>query len=836
LNYSIRVLWAVGAASGLLACSVPVAGPGAGPAVSVSQGGDIRQAEATKGRLTGNVSMRGVGAAAGLEVKVYAAESGPQMPHWTTVTDGAGRFEVSVPAGSYNVLVRKPGSNLAAARFGVQADTVVDIDLVPTGTVTGKVRLMPAGQAIGTDVFVPGTGLSAKAGFDGTFTLADVPVGTYRLVAVRPGFGLVESAAVEVGPSGSRQVPELVLASTRDLRTLTGQVALTGAVRKTAAQELPGCWQVPTTETARSPEGVLVTVFNADGETATASTAVDGSYRIENFPAGLLTYHFEKPGYYDQWWATSVAPFNPYPYGPGQQVFSPNNPLALRDLLIDPVAYPLGLGQTYSLTTGYANPQMGAQRDPSLFTWTTSAPGVVTVDKGLLSAVGTGTAEVSVVDPEDTSRKATVSVTVQPFREDSVTGQLDLTGISNPGDLRLGWEGLTSGNGLVPSASGLVQKEGLCAGDYRLTWQRPSGGASTLLQSYRSALLKVPHGPGADPQATMNLTWDWLPAGVATDAIEVVSGAAFSVSFKPYPGATRYMLDLLDVNGQLLSSVVGTASPLVATAPAFGNFKYRLKMAQGTSEGFSGETAGSPLLVLRAPQFASIEPGTFVMGEAGRTNATQSVTLTRGFFMQKTHVTQALWQALMGNNPSGFRGCAECPVEQVSWFDAIGFANAMSRLKGLPEVYNADGSLKSGSDIYATTGYRLPTEAEWEYAYRAGTTTAWYNGDDESKVEDIAWFGGNSDYLTQPVGQKQPNAFGLFDMSGNVWQWTNDWYDNYPGGALTDPAGPQSGSSRVRRGGSCYNDASATRAAIRGNDSPGDRVSAIGFRLARSRP
>ncbi|MEB3203342.1 MAG: formylglycine-generating enzyme family protein [Candidatus Sericytochromatia bacterium] len=333
----------------------------------------------------------------------------------------------------------------------------------------------------------------------------------------------------------------------------------------------------------------------------------------------------------------------------------------------------------------------------------------------------------------------------------------------------------------------------------------------------------------------MDLTWDWLPAGVATDAIEVAPGATFSVAFKSYPGGSRYSLELLGVNGQVLASQEGTGSPLVATAVS-GVSRYKLSVTQGSADGFAGATVAYPSVVWNSPEFVSLDPGSFVMGETGWTNATQSVTFTRGFDIQKTHVTQGQWQALMGSNPSRLQGCDDCPVESVSWFDAIAFANALSRLKGLPEVYNADGSLKSGSDIYATTGYRLPTEAEWEYAYRAGTTTVWYNGDDESKVGDIAWFSGNSGGRTQPVAQKLPNGFGLFDMAGNVWQWTNDWYADYPGGAVTDPAGPQSSSSRVFRGGARNFDASATRAAYRINRYPDSRNYYIGFRLARSRP
>jgi len=254
--------------------------------------------------------------------------------------------------------------------------------------------------------------------------------------------------------------------------------------------------------------------------------------------------------------------------------------------------------------------------------------------------------------------------------------------------------------------------------------------------------------------------------------------------------------------------------------------------------------------------------GTFQMGspsgESGRSSdeTLHQVTLTRDFLMQSTEVTQAQWQALMGNNPSSFTGDTNRPVDQVSWYDAVAYANALSVADGLPEAYNlsnCNGTPGTGNyscryvtlmayTPYATTGWRLPTEAEWEYAYRAGTTTAWYNGDDESKVGDIAWFEDNSlvlraedRHMTHPVARKQPNAWGLYDMAGNVWEWCWDWYGVYPG-TVTDPVGPTEGSYRVGRGGSWNSDASNARAARRGDGDPDGRSNGIGFRLARSRP
>ena len=130
--------------------------------------------------------------------------------------------------------------------------------------------------------------------------------------------------------------------------------------------------------------------------------------------------------------------------------------------------------------------------------------------------------------------------------------------------------------------------------------------------------------------------------------------------------------------------------------------------------------------------------------------------------------------------------------------------------------------------------YRLPTEAEWEYAVRAGTRTAYSFGDDASQLGVHAWYGANSDSKTHPVGQKQPNGWGLFDMHGNVWEWVADWYGDYPHGAVTDPRGPRSGALRVYRGGSWLNGARYCRAANRYGGSPGLRNYLLGFRLART--
>jgi formylglycine-generating enzyme required for sulfatase activity len=173
----------------------------------------------------------------------------------------------------------------------------------------------------------------------------------------------------------------------------------------------------------------------------------------------------------------------------------------------------------------------------------------------------------------------------------------------------------------------------------------------------------------------------------------------------------------------------------------------------------------------------------------------------------------------MKNNPSYFKG-AENPVEQVSWEDAVEFCRKLSELSAEKAAGNV---------------YRLPTEAQWEYACRAGTTTQFSFGDDESDLGDYAWYRENSASKAHPVGGKQPNAWGLYDMHGNVWEWCQDWYDDYPSGAVTDPTGPADGSGRVIRGGGWDFIAEICRSAYRSGFGPSFRsLSDCGFRVCLS--
>jgi len=198
------------------------------------------------------------------------------------------------------------------------------------------------------------------------------------------------------------------------------------------------------------------------------------------------------------------------------------------------------------------------------------------------------------------------------------------------------------------------------------------------------------------------------------------------------------------------------------------------------------------------------------------------VRISKGFYMSVTEVTQAQWQAVMGSNPScffkGFLGLGkneDLPVECVEWDDAVEFCRKLSQKEG--------------------KGYRLPTEAEWEYACRAGTTTRFYFGDGDSQLSDYAWHAGNSRRKTHTVGQKKPNAFGLYDMHGNVSELCSDWYDEgyYSQSPADDPKGPSTGQYFVRRGGCWYDDARYCRVATRNHVSPVHSGYDIGFRVVQ---
>jgi len=285
--------------------------------------------------------------------------------------------------------------------------------------------------------------------------------------------------------------------------------------------------------------------------------------------------------------------------------------------------------------------------------------------------------------------------------------------------------------------------------------------------------------------------------------------------------SVEYVTDLAQTNSwRCLAFLQLPASPYLwadKSAPATGRRFYR-------AEVFAAPT-----------NMVFIPPGTFRMG--GPTNEVDrldqegpqtAVTISRGFWMGKYEVTQGEYLAVMGSNPSFFTGDTNRPVEQVSWFDATNYCGVLTQRE------------RAAGRIASNSVYRLPTEAEWEYACRGWTSARFSYGDDPgyTNLTNYAWYSDNSGNTTHPVGQKLPNPWGLYDMHGNVFEWCQDWFDFYLGGIAVDPQGPTTGSNRVFRGGDWYDFAWHCRSADRSYEEPHFNPSIIGFRvvLAPSQP
>ena len=217
-------------------------------------------------------------------------------------------------------------------------------------------------------------------------------------------------------------------------------------------------------------------------------------------------------------------------------------------------------------------------------------------------------------------------------------------------------------------------------------------------------------------------------------------------------------------------------------------------------------------------EMVEVRGGTFRMGATSEQGSdawydekpVHSVTLS-GYYIGKTEVTQALWKAVMGSNPSKFIG-DNLPVENVSWYDCQEFIRKLNSLTG--------------------QNFRLPTEAEWEFACRGGNNSRGYKYSGSNYIDNVAWYDGNSGDKTHSVATKSPNELGIYDMSGNVGEWCGDWFGDYSSGAQTNPKGPYDGSNRVHRGGSWYSNARFCRSSGRSFDGPGDLRVFLGLRLS----
>jgi formylglycine-generating enzyme required for sulfatase activity len=331
------------------------------------------------------------------------------------------------------------------------------------------------------------------------------------------------------------------------------------------------------------------------------------------------------------------------------------------------------------------------------------------------------------------------------------------------------------------------------------------------------------------------------------------------VGRSPAPGATGVPADLAEVDVTFSETMDGrtfTASSFTLTGPdgaVAGSVDYEdtwetwrfvpsAPLTFGatytaTIAGTVTDLAGNPLgadvtwsftMAAFNMEFVLVPAGTFQMGDqigdgGGWELPVHGVTLTHAFYLGKYEVTQAQWRTVMGTNPANHASCDNCPVEMVSWEMAQQFITALNAATG-----HAGCTTGSGC-------YRLPTEAEWEYAAKGGTPgdgTEWAGS---NTVGDVAWYSGNSNSATHPVGQKAANGLGLYDMSGNVWEWVQDWFSGtyYSTSPATDPGGPATGTQRVLRGGSWGYDAVECRVANRTRDIPDGVYADDGFRLVR---
>ncbi|MHC4121635.1 MAG: formylglycine-generating enzyme family protein [Planctomycetota bacterium] len=279
--------------------------------------------------------------------------------------------------------------------------------------------------------------------------------------------------------------------------------------------------------------------------------------------------------------------------------------------------------------------------------------------------------------------------------------------------------------------------------------------------------------------------------------------------------------------------------------------KYHVMVLLVLSMTFHGCKRKAPEDVAKAPspsvgesktesgvEMVRLDGGRFLMGDKDEIDATPHEVILSPFYVDKHLVTQAEYERVMGENPSRWKS-GENPVEQVRWSDAVRYCNKRSELEGFQPCYD----LETWECDFEANGYRLPTEAEWEYACRAGTRTAYFFGDNSSRLSDYAWFEDNSGGKPQPVGGKPANPWGLYDMHGNVWQWCNDFYqvDYYQQSPEDDPRGPKTGDKKVVRGGAWKFSADSCRSGYRYNENPGYAdvcfgYDIYGFRCVRNAP
>lgn len=323
---------------------------------------------------------------------------------------------------------------------------------------------------------------------------------------------------------------------------------------------------------------------------------------------------------------------------------------------------------------------------------------------------------------------------------------------------------------------------------------------------------------------------------IVSNQIVKFSGKVVDIKGQPVIGAVveetgTKNISVTDIDGNFI--IKAKSSSITVTVTFLGCVPKQVKLTEGTKEeitlieesyknqpSLSASTVTIPVKDGVSIEMIKVEAGTFMMGATPEMEfpdddekPVHQVTLTNDYYIGKYEVTQALWQTVMESNPSSFKG-NNLPVEQVSWNDCQEFIGKLNSITGRK--------------------FRLPTEAEWEYAARGGKKSRGYQYSGSSNISDVAWYNGNSGSKTHLVGTKQANELGLYDMCGNVLEWCQNWYGSYVSSSQTNPTGAVSGSYRVIRGGSWYSSARFCRSSCRDSGTPGIRNSRLGLRLVLS--
>ena len=504
-------------------------------------------------------------------------------------------------------------------------------------------------------------------------------------------------------------------------------------------------------------------------------------------------------------------------------------PDAIRSVTLSPSAGEVTVGRTLPLT---ATTDAAAASVAVTYTYASGTPAVATVSTtGVVTGVTPGTSVITVTATGSgtgfttTSKSATATITVAPA-PDALRG---LTLSPSTGTVTAGQtialspvpdvaaanvnvtSSYTSASPAVATVSAAGVVTGLTAGSALITVTSTGSGAGFTTNS-RSATATITVLPG--PNALRGLTLSPATANVILGStfafVATPDVAAATVSVTNVYSSSNTLVATVSSTGVVTGVTLGTSViTLTATGSGFG-YTTTSRTVTATI------TVGLPIFA--ADQFVPIPAGSFSMGAANSVEVDErpphTVTLS-AFAIQKTELTQGQWRAVTGLNPSFNRACGDsCPMESISWDDIQLFLVKLNQLDPGKE-------------------YRLPTEAQWEYAARAGTTGEFVSN---NVIDDVAWWLGNSNSVTHPAAQKPANAWGLFDMYGNVWEWVQDWYSAsyYASSPATNPVGPTSGSDKVLRGGSALAERTFIRSAYRNFRLPTQPASFVGFRLVRN--